>query len=348
LTDLTEDRVWEAISEGILGRTQRRSNTGFVNICCPMCVTRGESVDRKHRCGIISSGGSVGVSCFNCNFKCVFRLGRHLGLHMKEFLGGLGVPDREISRIALWAEQKRRQMADDPILRHTLDVQRPVYSTIALPAGARSLQEWLDQGCNDPNFVTAADYLLSRGDVAVTATTYYWTPETHHDLHRRLIIPCYHDDRLVGWSARAVDDTQPRYHKEIPSNYLFNARFMSGPRRYVFIAEGMFDALGIDAVSPLGAMLNERQISWINRCGKRPVVVPQRDTAGNRLVEIAIKQQWSVAGPHYGRHQWWDADIKDAADAVRRYGKPYVVQSILATLESDAGKIQQRASYLLR
>lgn len=345
----SDDRVSQAVADGIVGRSQRRSNTGFINICCPMCVARGESADRKHRCGIKDTGSSVGVSCFNCGFKCVFKLGRHLGRGMKDFLAALGIADREISRLAHWAEQKRREIVDDPIAQQVLGVLvTPDYPAGSLPPNARSLQQWLDQGCDDPNFVAAAAYLLSRGDVAAIATTYYWTPETRHDLHRRLIIPCYQDERLVGWTARAVDDTEPRYHKDIPSNYLFNTRFLSGPRRYVFIVEGVFDALGIDGVSPLGAMLNDRQIAWIKQSEKHPVVVPQRDAAGNRLVAIAIKQQWSVATPHYGRHQWWDADVKDAADAVQRYGKPYVVQSILATLECDPGKIQQRASYLIR
>jgi DNA primase len=128
---------------------------------------------------------------------------------------------------------------------------------------------------------------------------------------------------------------------------LFNTRFLSGQRKYVFLVEGPFDALVIDGVAALGASLNERQIAWIAASDMQPIVVPDRDFAGNRLIDIAITQNWPVAFPHYGRHQWWEADIKDVDDAVRRYGKLYVMQSLLATAEVDHRKIQQRAKYRL-
>lgn len=337
---MTEDRVWQAILNGLVGRAQRQSGE-WTTLCCPMCVSQGTTPDTRFRCGITYSAGHVGINCFNCKFKTSFEMGQHLGSKMKEFLIALGTGEREVKMLAFWAQQLKHQYrADNP---HALPVHMmPRYAKGKLPEGARSLQEWDQAGCDDPQYHATVRYLLSRGDAAFTATSYYWTPITRNHLHRRLIIPCYQDTRMVGWIGRAVDDLQPRYHKELPSSFLFNSKLLRSARRYVFIVEGVFDALVLDAVGVLGGDLNEQQISWINQSRCHPILVPDRDVAGKHLIEIAKQQHWSVAFPHYQRHHWWDADIKDADDAVRRFNKLYVVQSILATQERDPRKIDQR------
>ena len=345
LVDLiAQDCVWLALSESLCThRTKPMTASGWINFSCPLCT------DRRDRCGVRNIGSESEAKCFNCHFYTKYTIGNHLGPKMKEFMVAFGVSRKQVNHAAHWAARVRRQMADDPAAQQALEgLIMPKYPAIALPKRAQSLQDWADQGCVDRHFCAAVEYLYSRGHVAANATTYFWTPETRFNLHRRLIIPCYQDDRLVGWTARSVDDLQPRYIKELPGNYLFNTKFLTGPRKYVFVVEGAFDALVIDAVAALGGTLNERQIAHINQCGKQVVVVPDRDRSGTDLVEIAIQQQWAVAAPHVGRHQWWDATIKDADDAVRRYGKLYVMQSILATQETSPGKIRQSAKYYVR
>jgi hypothetical protein len=263
---------------------------------------------------------------------------------MREFLAALGISKRDIAWLALWVEQQRRQGLDPS--QPAAPAAPDYHPSVNLPDEAQPLAEWAIQGCQDRWFRAVVRHLGSRGDVAIDATTYYWTPSTFRHLNRYLIIPCYQDYRVVGWTARSVDDKLPRYLKSLPANYLFNAQFLTWPKRqYVFIVEGVFDALVLDGVGLLGGSLNDRQISWIKRTDKQPVVVPDRDTAGGYLIEIAIQQQWPVATPYFGRHQWWDADVKDAAEAVKRYGKQYTVQSILATQCTHAGEIRLRTSY---
>jgi hypothetical protein len=340
----TEDRVWHAVSEGLLGRSQKQARTGFTNICCPMCVLRGETPDRKHRCGVTHDGLTTGVNCFNCGFRARYQPGEHLSRNMRDFLEALGTSRRDMGRLVLWAEQMRRHPPDLVVAQAPTTIDQ--HPTANLPHGARPLSDWADEGCRDPWFCRVARYLCSRGAVAMAASTYYWTPSTFRDLNRYLLIPCHQDQRVVGWTARAVDPALTRYLKSLPPNYLFNAQFLTWPhRQYVFIVEGVFDGLTIDGVASLRSTLNDKQIDWINRCGKQPVVVPDRDKAGSHLVEIAIQQHWAVATPCFGRHQWWDADVKDAAEAVCRYNKLYTVQSILATQVTYAPEILARTSY---
>src|SRR6185437_17107024 len=90
------------------------------------------------------------------------------------------------------------------------------HPTVSLPDGAKPLGEWADQGCRDPWFCRVARHLCSRGEVAMAATTYYWTPNTFRHLNRYLLIPCYQDQRLVGWVARATDPALPRHLKSLP------------------------------------------------------------------------------------------------------------------------------------
>ena len=348
--NLLTNRVWEVIQEELASRPRKSSNTGFINICCPICTRRGESADKKFRCGIKSDMG-IAVTCFNCNFRSRFLVGERLSFNMREFLRSLGVAEREIKRLAFWADQVRVSVARDPEMQARLNVQiSPEFPSAEFPAGTRSLQEWADDGCTDPNYLGAVEYLLSRGDVITRASTYYWTPQTEHHLNRRLIIPCHHERRLVGWVGRSTaTDITPRYHKHTPSNLLFNAQQLHrSQHKYVFIVEGVFDALAIDGVAGLGATLNDHQIAWIKRSDKQPVVIPDRDAAGSRLVDIAIREKWSVATPHYGRYQWWEPDIKDVDEAVARYGKLYTVQSVIATITDHPIQIRQRTSYRVR
>ena len=340
---IAQDRVWRATCDGLISRHTRPSAQGWLNFSCPLCS------DHRGRCGVRNIGMDCEVKCFNCFFYTKYTIGGHLGSKMKEFLVTFGVSRKKVDHAALWAERVRRKLAADPAAQRALDVFiMPQYPTIALPQRAQSLQDWADQGCTDPHFCAAVEYLYSRGHVVANAATYFWTPERKSDLHRRLIIPCHQDDRLVGWTARSVDDLQPRYIKELPPNYLFNTQFLAGPRQYVFLVEGAFDALAIDGVAALGGTLNDCHIGYINQCGKDVVVVPDRDRAGGHLITTAIRQQWAVATPHFGRHQWWDAKIKDADEAVRRYGKLYVMQSILATQQIDPGNIALGAKYYMR
>ncbi len=327
---LVEDRVWETLAGALRGRGKRQ-NTGFLDINCPMCTSRGESADRRRRCGIKYDAKGIGVNCFNCGFKTKFRVGTSLSKPMQDFLLLVGVPRDEVWKLQHWAFTVSHMM------QHTEETFEPhlqaSFPEVALPDGAMTLEAWAQRDHTDPDFLQAATYLFSRGDDLAQATSYYWTPHTAAQLNKRLIIPCFFEGKLVGWTARATGDNMKlKYFNQTPPNYLFNIDALSAPRRkYVIIVEGIFDALALDAVATMGARLNDQQIKWINQSDKIKIVVPDRDKAGGRLIDIAMREQWSVAFPAAGNRAWWEPKIKDAAEACARYGRLWTLRSVLAT-----------------
>ena len=111
-------------------------------------------------------------------------------------------------------------------------------------------------------------------------------------------------------------------------------------RKFVIVTEGPFDAITVSGVSILGSEINETQKDLINGLNRQVIVVPDRDASGQKLVDQAIEFGWSVAFP-----KWPDA-VTDVADAVSKYGRLFVIQSILKTTETTKLKIDlQRKMY---
>jgi hypothetical protein len=344
---INDEFVWNVISTYTMGIARRGTGDFTLKLNCPMCTSRGQSADRRYRCGIIHTGDHIGLNCFNCGFTSRFIIGSPLSRNMMAFLSALGVPDREVRMIQYRALE---------IAKFTESVKQvqpeyvpvPQFYDIDLPPGSQPLEHWANAGCMDADYLAVVDYLLNkRGDVAAEATTYYWTPDTKHEMNRHLIIPCLHDGHLVGWIGRCIDpDTKRKYFNQTPKGFLFNADSLSKrERKYAFIVEGVFDALVIDAVGAMGANLNPQQVRWIEHSNKQPVVVPDRDEAGKRLIDVALRHGWSVSIPNYGGRHWWEGQVKDVDEAVQRYGKLYTLRSIVENITSDPYIIRQRANY---
>ena len=58
------------------------------------------------------------------------------------------------------------------------------------------------------------------------------------------------------------------------------------------------------------------------------------DKSGMDTVNVAVRCGWAVSFPE------WEDDIKDASDAVMRYGRLFTVKSVLQSIETNATKIK--------
>ena len=350
-TIIADDFMWSAIQSHISGRI-RQASTDFIGLNCPVCHLYGESRDTRKRCGVKRNPDGVGVNCFNCGFKARFSLGKNISKRMRSFLSELGASDREISQLNLKAMQYRRMIGGNENAQSVIPIAfQQNYQEVPLPNGAKSFIEWAESGCVDPDFIDVVDYLFSRGDDISKATTYYWTPDTEKQMNRRVIIPFYHRDKIVGWTGRIVDPVKEgRFSNSSPPNYLFNNHTINSDRQFVIVCEGPFDALAVDGVATLGAKINPEQIRWLKNNNQTVIVVPDRDAAGDRLIDKAMENNWKVSFPKlktgHGTGDWWDDDIKDLADAVKRYGRLYTVRSVIETATDSKAEISIKRTFL--
>ena len=199
--------------------------------------------------------------------------------------------------------------------------------------------------------------MLGRGVDLLSRWTYYWSPAQSVDMHRRIIIPFLHDGNIVGWTARLIDSTQdplkPRYYNGFkPKHYLFNNAVLSQPhRKYIILVEGSLDAIAIDGVGVLGKSLTVEQTQWIKQSGKTVIVLPDGTPDRVGLIDVAARNDWMVSFPWAYRDpadRLWDRDVKDAAEAVRRYGRVYTVRSIIERAFDDRAKFEMMKKRLLR
>jgi DNA primase len=98
--------------------------------------------------------------------------------------------------------------------------------------------------------------------------------------------------------------------------------------------EGPFDAIAIDGISAMTNDVNEIQATRIKNLAKPVIVVPDRDLAGSKFIDTALKYQWSISCPN------WEPQVKDCADAVLKYGRIYTLLSIVKNIVDNPIKQQ--------
>jgi hypothetical protein len=173
-----------------------------------------------------------------------------------------------------------------------------------------------------------AEYLLSRG-VDIAGFKYMWSPE----LADRVIVPFFYQGRIVGYTARKITPKGVKYLSDHHPHFVFNVDNQKEHQQYMFVCEGPLDAIAVGGVALLTNAVAEQQYRIINNLGHQVIVIPDQDRAGLELIDRAIERGWSVAFPN------WDPDVKDAADAVARYGRLFVTVDCILTAQQGEIKI---------
>jgi hypothetical protein len=126
-------------------------------------VYNGENADKRMRGGMMhNTDGTVSYHCFNCGYTASFVPGRNLSYKMRKLLGWFGMPDSEITKLALEALRIKEEFVIDENQSH---IQLPVFEKRELPVGARSFEElhdWkaLEPSGLDPEFIRAVEYVV--------------------------------------------------------------------------------------------------------------------------------------------------------------------------------------------
>jgi len=325
------------------GRKTRSSSKGWISGNAVCCQHNGESIDKRGRGGVIVNGtGSASYSCFNCNFKAGYVPGYPLSYKFRKLLGWLGVDDLEIHRLSIEAlREKERQellgIIKPEIVKEEVKVSFKPYP---LPEEAMSYLMWVEflelKNSNYPKPLTASVDYVARRKINLQNYEFYWTERKEGPKHmdRRVIVPFTWKNEIIGWTARAIDDSTPKYYTQIDNGYVFNMDKQGRDWKFVIVCEGVFDALSVDGVAVLKSDVTSQQIDLIESLDREIIVVPDWNKSGGNLIDVALNNGWSVSFPV------WAETCEDINQAVQRYGKLFVMKTIVDSVERSKLKIQ--------
>jgi hypothetical protein len=300
---------------------------GWVSFNAPCCHHRGESMDKKKRGGLIRSGETGLVySCFNCSYKTGWVPGKPLNQRIKNLLSWMGATDEYINRIAFECLKTQSIHTD------TQSVKQLNFEPRQLPNNSQLITNDLIQ--QDSRVSLIAEYIVSRG-LDVNDHEFYWSDESK--FIDRFIIPLTVNHNKVGFISRKIKPGNPKYLTEHPPHVVFNLDKQNWDNKFILVFESAIDALLLNGIAVLTNEVSEEQAIQINSTKKIIIVVPDRDKAGSKLIDHAIKYNWSVSFPN------WESGIKDSGEAVIKYGKLTTLISIINNVENTDFKIKLKS-----
>ena len=313
----------------LLPPKRKSTPSGWVSFNSVCCHHRGEKPDKRMRGGLLlSPGGILNYHCFNCHFKAGWSPGSLLSKNLRSLLEWIGMPDSEISKLGLYA-LKIKDSAPIEQAKFNFDLEER-----QLPPDSSPLTDLVNQELSDEDrqsVYSMFEYLVDRG-LDHTWYNWHWSPASGY--RDRLLIPFYHNGKIVGWSGRKIVDGRPKYLSEAQPGYVFNIDTQRNDRNFIVAVEGQLDAIAINGVAFMHNEVNASQAARLSALNKEVIVVPDRDRPGIKLIQSALDNHWSVSVPP------WQDHIKDVADAVKEYGRLYTLFTILHYKEDNEIKIQ--------
>lgn len=186
----------------------------------------------------------------------------------------------------------------------------------------------------------AADY-LERRNIDYNSYPFYLSEDKLWK--RRLIIPIYKDGKLIFYQGRALLDVIKRKYLSpnvSKTKILFGyEQIFAESDSPLFIAEGFFDAFHLDGIALLGKKLYKEQIDWISKTRRQKVLIPDRTGGVSLLVKKVIQLGWSISTPDIG-------GCKDISEAISKYGKVYVLSSVMSFISSGSEALMRFKLYI--
>ncbi len=306
----------------LLPPSRKHTSGGWESFNAVCCHHRGEKPDSRKRGGIKTDGDSWTYHCFNCGFKAGWSPGKTLSGNTKLLFRWLGLSELDVGKLNLVALKYQENM---PKASKVLNF---VLQEVTLPNDSKPLTEWISQG---QDVTPLIEYLVSRG-MDIDWYNWMWSPEPGYS--DRILIPFYQDGKIVGYTGRKLTEGKPKYLTESQSGYVFNLDRQIRDRQYVIVVEGQFDAIAIDGVAIMTNEPNDTQVARLQALGREIICVPDKDRPGSKMLKHAIDQGWSTSLPP------WGDDVKDVADAVKKYGRLYTLATILHYKTDNKIKIE--------
>jgi hypothetical protein len=302
----------------LLPPKRKATPSGWTSFDAVCCQHNGNSRDTRKRGGILTNAdGGFQYHCFNCNFKAGWTPGKLLSKNTKTLFKWIGLSDTDLGKLNLVALKIKD---DQPVLKKVLNFE---LTEKELPEGTLPVMEWINTAYLPDiaeDIGKIVEYILGRG---MELDWYNWHWSAAPGFKDRVIIPFYHEGKIVGYTGRKITDGKPKYLTDAQPGYVFNLDRQTHERKYVIVTEGQFDAIAIDGCAISHNSPNEAQCMRLNALGREVIVVPDKDKPGAVMLKSAIENNWTVSLPP------WGDDVKDVADAVKKYGRLYALATIL-------------------
>lgn len=314
---------------------RKQTPSGWMSFNAVCCTHNGNNLDKRQRGGIKMSDQGWSYHCFNCGYTASFILGRTLSIKARKLLSWMGVPGQEIDMLNL--ESLRHKS-----IHGILDERQQTFNTLA----AIEFEE--------------ADDLPPFSEVVTEEYPYYWNyirqrhvPEDFpiltaikndgiHWVRPFVLVPFTYNNKVVGWTARFLDNKLPKYINHSQPGYVFGIDLQHTDWQHVLVMEGIFDALSIGGLAVMHNTINDSQARLIRGLGKQVTVVPDRDKAGLELIDRAVEFGWAVSIPD------WPPHIKDVNDAVIEYGRLGALLTIMQARQTSRIKIEMHKKKLIK
>lgn len=362
--------ILEEVLHSLIRGKCKFTPSGWYSFNCPACIHNGEpSPDTRSRGGLkFSPSGEISFHCFRCQYKAFWRPGKILDQKMRNLLLYMGLRSDEIQKLnfQVWRENFLKYQNAEQNLESETDKKNfhlsfyLKFEEKQLPKSFKIIDYWLEKNIFHKDFITVLTKLEEqRGLEIFKNTELYWSPE--RKFSRSILIPFKYEGKIIGYALRNFYGKN-KYIVEKPKDYLFQIENLFHPKRkYVVLVEGVFDALAISGVGVLGNNLSKNQIDLINSSKKEIILFPDWDKGSSNLVKTAIENGWKVSIPlredcpvkpekketRVVNCIWNNSeDIKDASDAVRKYGVIFTLKTIIDSAIDDPVKIELlRKSY---
>lgn len=300
----------------LLPSSRKTTLSGWLSFNAVCCHHNGDSRDTRSRGGMLPyPDGGFRYNCFNCGFSAGWVPGKLLSENTKKLFKWVGLSDLDIGKLNLLALKIKDAQ---PVSKKELSV---TLQEIPLPENCLPINTWIENGAQDEDLLNCIKYIVDERKMGWDWYNWHWSPAP--GFRDRVILPFYQNRKIVGYTGRKIKEGKPKYLSHSQPACVFNIDAQTYDRKFVIVVEGQFDAIAIDGVAIMHNTVNDAQAAKINSLGKEVIVVPDRDAAGSKIIEAARNQKWSVSLPP------WEDDIKDVADAVKKYGRLYTLSTIL-------------------
>jgi hypothetical protein len=301
------------------------ASKGWYSFNAVCCHHNGHRADDRGRAGItFDSDDSWTYHCFNCGFSTRFTLGKQFSYKLRELLSWCGVDHDQITK---WSFESLRQRRIIDVISTYKPKWKIKFDEVPLPNHAVPLDPL------NPDHAKYVDYLASRGYKAEDFS-FMVSPDDSARNSNRIIIPYTFDGKPVGYISRYLDNRIPKYIKNQQVGYVFGYDQQRLDNEVCLVFEGVLDAISLNGCAITHDSISDEQADVLRRLRRRIIVVPDQDKTGLEIIDRALELGFHVALPDWGQ------GVKDANDAVVKYGKLPTLLSILQAATNSKIKIQ--------